>query len=265
MYLTAEQLEQFHREGYLCLPDLFSPEEVAILRREADRLYALDREEIQREKDGITPRTVFAAHTFSDTFDKVARHPRLIEPAMQMLGGEVYIHQFKVNAKAAFDGDVWQWHQDYGTWKRDDDMPNALGMNVAVFLDEVTAVNGPLMFIPGSHTDGVIEAGHDLSTTSYPLWTIDNETIARLADAGGIVAPTGKPGTGLFFHCNLVHGSPPNMTPWGRTIVYVSANRVDNAIRRFKRPAYIAHRDFTPITPLADDCLSAGSALRASA
>jgi ectoine hydroxylase len=30
---------------------------------------------------------------------------------------------------------------------------------------------------------------------------------------------------------------------------------VNNHIRRFKRPEYIAHRDFTPIESLPDDCL----------
>jgi ectoine hydroxylase len=30
---------------------------------------------------------------------------------------------------------------------------------------------------------------------------------------------------------------------------------VSNHIRRFKRPEYIAHRDFTPIECLPDDCL----------
>jgi ectoine hydroxylase len=32
---------------------------------------------------------------------------------------------------------------------------------------------------------------------------------------------------------------------------------VSNHIRRFKRPAYIAHRDFAPIRCLPDDCLVA--------
>ena len=66
------------------------------------------------------------------------------------------MHQYKVNAKAAFDGEVWQWHQDYGTWARDDGMPEPRAMNIAVFLDEVSAINGPLMFIPGSHREGVL-------------------------------------------------------------------------------------------------------------
>jgi ectoine hydroxylase len=37
--------------------------------------------------------------------------------------------------------------------------------------------------------------------------------------------------------------------------VYLSLCAVSNHIRRFKRPGYIAHRDFTPIRALPDDCL----------
>ena len=104
------------------------------------------------------------------------------------------MHQFKINGKMAFDGDVWQWHQDYGTWKNDDLMPEARAMNVAIFLDEVNEFNGPLMFIPGSHKLGVLDAAHDVTTTSYPLWTIDHDTIAKLVERGGIVAPKGPRG-----------------------------------------------------------------------
>jgi ectoine hydroxylase len=59
----------------------------------------------------------------------------------------------------------------------------------------------------------------------------------------------------LLFHGNLVHASGSNMTPWSRWILYLSLNRCDNAIRRFKRATWIANRDFTPIEMLPDDCL----------
>jgi ectoine hydroxylase len=255
MELTSERVEQFQRDGYLFLPEAFSPAEAAMLRREADRVYDLDRQEVWRESSGA-PRTAFAAQTYSEPFRRLGLHPRLVNPVVQLLGGPVYLHQYKVNAKAAFDGEVWQWHQDYGTWQRDDDMPEPLAMNVAVFLDEVTAANGPLLFIPGSHREGVYEAGHDLATTSYPLWTLDRATITALAERGGIVAPVGPPGSMLLFHGCLVHASPPNISPFGRVIVYLSLCRVDNHIRRFQRAEWIAHRDFTPIEPLADDCLT---------
>ena len=54
-------------------------------------------------------------------------------------------------------------------------------MNIAVFLDEVMPINGALMLIPKSHRQGVLAAGHDTLTTSYPLWTLDKETVTRLA------------------------------------------------------------------------------------
>ena len=253
--LTNDELARFDDEGYLFFPGRFTPAEAALLKQAADDVYATDREEVWRESSGAA-RTAFAAHTYHEAHRRLGRHPRLVEPVMQLLNGPVYMHQYKINAKAAFDGDVWQWHQDYGTWKRDDGMPEPLAMNVAVFLDDVTAANGPLLFIPGSHVQGVFDAGHDLETTSYPLWTLDRAKVSELAERGGCVAPTGPAGSVLLFSSLLVHASPPNISPLDRTIVYLSLCQVDNHIREFKRPHWIAHRDFTPIEPLADDCLT---------
>ena len=260
MKLSAQQLRQFDEDGYLFFPNRFSEEEIALMRSEAERILHLDRQEIWREKSGA-PRTAFAAHTFNDVFRLLAHHPRLVEPLQQVFGEPVYVHQFKLNAKAAFEGDVWQWHQDYGTWARDDGMPEPRAMNIAVFLDEVYPFNGALMLIPKSHKHGTLEAGHDKATTSYPLWTLDQETVTRLCreaespDRPGIVAPTGKSGSVLMFHGNLVHASAPNITPYPRKIIYLTLCAVSNHITKFTRSEWIAHRDFTPIVPEADDAL----------
>jgi ectoine hydroxylase len=119
----------------------------------------------------------------------------------------------------------------------------------------VNEFNGPLMFIPGSHQQGMLEAKHDTSTTSYPLWTINHDTIRQMVAKGGIVAPKGPAGSMILFHGCLVHASGSNLSPWNRVSVYLSLCAVSNHIRRFKRPGYIAHRDFTPIQCLPDDCL----------
>ena len=256
MKFSKGQIEQFNETGYLMLPNLFTSQEAGILRRAAAEVYALDRKEVVREKDGATPRTAFAAHCYHEAFRRLGRHPRLVEPVRHLLGGQVYMHQYKVNAKAAFDGDVWQWHQDYGTWSRDDLMPEARAMNIALFVDDVSEFNGPLWIIPNSHRDGVYKAGHDLQTTSYPLWTLDKSTVTELAERGGIYSAKGDAGSVLMFHSNIVHASSPNLSPWSRTIVYLSLCHVENHIRRFKRPEWIAHRDFAPIETLSDDCLT---------
>jgi ectoine hydroxylase len=171
-----EQLAQFDRDGYLFFPGLFAPDEVRHAdRRRARALYARREAYNVREKGSDAVRTNFAAHMYSEPFARLGRHPRMIEPVQQLFGEKLYMHQFKINGKMAFEGDVWQWHQDYGTWKNDDLMPTERAMNVAIFLDDVNEFNGPLMFIPGSHKQGRGRRRHDLTTTSYPLWTVDHD------------------------------------------------------------------------------------------
>jgi ectoine hydroxylase len=169
MKLTAQQVAQFDRDGYLFFPSLFTPAEIGVLTEEVPRLYAMPPPR-ERSREGQR----CGAHEFRrphvlEAFREDSRAIRAWSiPVVQIFGEKVYMHQFKINGKAAFDGDVWQWHQDYGTWKNDDLMPEARAMNVAIFLDEVNEFNGPLMFIPGSHKQGALPAGHDTSTTSYP-------------------------------------------------------------------------------------------------
>ncbi len=64
MKLTQQQIDDFNREGWLFLPELFSPEEVALLAQEAVGIYDNDRPEVWREKSGA-PRTAFAAHLYT--------------------------------------------------------------------------------------------------------------------------------------------------------------------------------------------------------
>ena len=261
MNITKEQKEVFDKEGYLFFPSIFSQKEVQNLLHAVPELYKIREEYNYREKGNDAVRTNFAAHLYSMPFAKLARHPRMIRPVEELLQEKLYMHQFKINGKMAFEGDVWQWHQDYGTWFNDDLMPSARAMNVAIFLDEVTEFNGPLLFIPGSHKKGIIKAKHDLTTTSYPLWTIDNDLIRQLVDRaggrkGGIVSPQGPAGSMIIFHSCLVHASSNNLSPFNRISVYLSLCAVSNHIRRFKRKEYIAHRDFTPIECLPDDWLT---------
>src|SRR3712207_8150963 len=94
-------------------------------------------------------------------------------------------------------------------------------------------------------------------STLFPYTTLFRSEAEPAGGGPGIVAPTGKPGSVLMFHGNLVHASPPNMTPYPRKIVYLTLCAVSNHITKFTRPEFIAHRDFTPITPVADDALLA--------
>ena len=255
MRLRDSEIERFREDGFLILPARFSSAEVEALRAELPRIFAERRPENFREKESDAVRTAMGLHLRSEVCARAVRHPRLVEPARQILGEDLYIQQVKVNAKEAFSGDVWQWHYDFATHHREDGVPEPLALNLHILLDEVNEFNGPLVFIRGSHRRGVARATLDTETTSYPLWVVDDETVAELVAEGGLVSAKGPPGTVLIFGDALVHSSSLNMSPWPRTIFSLILNPVSNALTGFRRPDHQHHRDLTPVVPLADDCL----------
>jgi ectoine hydroxylase len=257
MKLSETQLQGFSEDGFVVIPELFSMEEIALMRSQLSLLFSERCAENFREKDSGVVRTAMGLHVRNEVFARVVRHPRLLEPAMQLLDEDIYIQQVKVNAKEAFSGEVWQWHYDFATHHGEDGVPKPLALNLHIFLDDVNEFNGPLTFIRGSHKYGPAPTSLDTVTTSYPLWTVDKETVKALVAKGGLFAAKGLAGTALIFGDTLVHGSSINLSPWPRRIFSLIVNPVSNALTRYKRPEHQHHRDLTPVTPLADDCLLA--------
>jgi ectoine hydroxylase len=264
MKLTSDQLRRFTADGFLYVSGLFRPDEIAALKARLPALLCQDGQETLRERGSDAVRSLIAPHLRDDIYRRLSQHPRLVEPARQILGGEVYPHQFKINAKEALDGEIWHWHQDYRTWYEDDGMPEPEVVTAAIFLDEVTEFNGPMMFIPGSHVNGRIDSDQGFERVpDYGRLSADaigspyrKETLNSIIRDKGIVAPKGPAGSTIFFHGCTVHGSAPNMSPWDRAMVFSSLNRVENHIRKPTRPDFLALQDFTPLVSLSDDCLT---------
>jgi len=266
MYVSNEQIQEYRRDGYLLLPALFSRGEVQAMKDELPAVFAEDSPARVMERESGVVRSVYASHRTYEIFARLVRDPRLLVPAQRMLEDEVYVHQFKINAKLAFQGEVWEWHQDYIFWRNEDGMPTANVVTVALFLDEVNEFNGPLLFVPGSQRGGVIEPrGRKEADQGEESWkadvaaalsyTVQQDTLAELVSEGGIVAPKGPAGSVLFFDGNVVHGSAPNMSPFDRMLALVTYNAVGNAPppREKPRPDFLCSRDFTPVTPLESD------------
>src|SRR5258706_10058043 len=72
---------------------------------------------------------------------------------------------------------------------------------------------------------------------------------------GGARPLAGPAGTVVFFHALLVHGSAPNTSPRPRPLFYVVYNPVTNTRIAARRARHHCSTDFTPVEPLADDCL----------
>ena len=258
MKLNGTQIAEFEERGYLFFPNLLDAKEVAALQSTLPEIMNRPGPEVIRETgDPTVARLVFGAHVFSEPFRRLSLRPNLLHPVRQLLGDEVYLHQSRLNPKQGFGhGAAWDWHQDYPPWHAIDGMPEPKAMNYAVFLDDVNEFNGPIAFIPSSHRQGELASEAEVLPGITPLYTMNTETIATLAEANGIVSPKGPAGSAVFFDSCMAHTSTPNISPWPRNIVYLTCNRTDNFIRTPTRPHYYAGNDFEAISPLPDDCLS---------
>jgi ectoine hydroxylase len=265
MVLSEEAVAAYRRDGFFVarafVPvsalDRLLSETPAILARESPRQIL--------ERDGRTVRSVYGPHQTSPVVAEFGRLPALAGAAMDLIGEGVYIHQSKINVKASFTGDQWEWHQDYIYWLRDDGIRAPNLVNAAVFLDEVTQFNGPLTLIPGSHTRGVLAVdekdGQPAGYEEAPGWVstltadekygVREEVIEELARAGGMVSPMGPAGTVLFFHPNILHASVRNISPYSRRTLIVVYNGVSNPATNTAspRPEFLAARDFAPVVP----------------
>jgi ectoine hydroxylase-related dioxygenase (phytanoyl-CoA dioxygenase family) len=277
MQLSQQQLESYQKNGFLILENYFSHTELDIIRAELPQLFAEDTPRRILERSGAV-RSIFAPHTTNKVFEYLARLPRLVEPVKQILGSEVYIHQYKVNAKVALEGDQWEWHQDFLYWHKEDNMPIDRVLSAVLFLQDVNDFNGPMLVIPNSHKKGMIDlmphenfrsresTQNDISQNK-PDWIstltadlkykIDKDTLAKLVEENNIFAVKGSAGFVLLFHGSLLHASAGNLSPWDRFSVFITYNSIENTLGEVEnpRPEFIAHRDFKPVKSLSDSAL----------
>lgn len=264
--LTAEQIEQFDRDGYLVLENVFSEDEMAALQSETGRLLGdpggLKDETVIAEPGSREVRSIFEIHGQSALMGRLAADERLAGVASYLLDDQVYIHQSRLNYKPGFQGKEFYWHSDFETWHAEDGMPRMRALSMSVLLAENTPNNGPLMVIPGSQQVYVTCVGetpddhykHSLRKQEYGV--PDDDSLAELAHRHGIVAPTGKPGTVVVFDCNVMHGSNGNITPFPRSNAFFVFNAVSNRLTdpfaaSRPRPDFIAARDVRPIEPVS--------------
>jgi len=264
--LGPELVEQYRRDGYVLLPPDFLPGNVLdVVASVMPDAMAQDTPARILERDGTTVRTVYGLHQTQPAIAELTRLPALLGAVRQLIGDDVYVHQSKVNIKAPFAGDQWEWHQDYIYWLQGDGIQKPDLVNVAVFLDEVTEFNGPLTFVPGSHTGGVLGGttvdGMPVGYEDAPAWVatltaneqfqVSPSVIEDLARSNGLVSPKGPAGSVLMFHPNILHSSAANISPFRRAMLMFVYNGVGNSPHAVAepRPAFLADPDAVALQP----------------
>ena len=267
-----EALTRYEADGYVVIPQLFTADEVAEIKKVLAIEVATSKNVI-RENGNL--RSLYDVHILptNHTLRRLTNEQRLVELAERIVGGAVYIHQTRVNFNFPMTGQGFGWHSDFETWHTEDGMANMHALSCSVLLDRVDATNGATMFVPGSHrhflpSEAESKVGmHKEKLGNYALERSPSRADmlrlvaeAELRRGRGIVFGEGDPGDVICFDCNVIHGTNRNMSPFDRTIVFIVYNAVSNAIRApFSpvppRPEHFATRDprfhGVPITPLS--------------
>ena len=262
--LAPEALAAYAEQGFHLAPRLFSESEAAELLAEATRLATAatgPAPGVVIEPGGQAVRSLFQLHETSPAFKAVAHDPRLLGVARQVLGGEVYVHQSRINFKPALDGKEFFWHSDFETWHVEDGMPRMRAVSVSLSLTPSTEFNGPLLLVPGSHNTFIRCVGstpdnhHEKSLRKQEYGVPAGAALAMLVERGGMVAAKGPAGTAVFFECNTMHGSAGNLSPFPRINFFIVYNSVANClVKPFggmpPRPGFLAERNPTPLIPV---------------
>ncbi|MGM1018570.1 MAG: ectoine hydroxylase [Actinomycetota bacterium] len=260
---SASELTTHEARGFSVLDDFISADEVSQYSDELDRLSndpaLVGDPRLITERTTGAVRSVFEVESLSQKIADLARSPRVLDRARQLLGSDVYLHQTRINFMPSFTGTGFYWHSDFETWHAEDGMPTPRAVSLSIALTDNYPFNGGLMVMPGSHKTFVPAVGatpddnHKESLKAQEAGVPSHADITKLAEEHGIDQFTGAAGSALWFDSNIMHGSGSNITPYARSNVFMVFNSVENTLvdpyaARSPRPTHIASRDFTPLS-----------------
>ncbi|MDG1208743.1 MAG: phytanoyl-CoA dioxygenase family protein [Paracoccaceae bacterium] len=251
--LTTDQIEQFQRNGAIVAENAVTPEQLDALRHEFETWVEESRSEHaaygqicdgrprfdledDHAPDRPSLRRVASPTDISATYAAIAFDSAMTDMAADLVGPNVRFHHAKVNSKLPRTKTVVKWHQDFPF----DPHSNDDTLTALLFLDDVTAENGPLMIAPGSHK------GPLLSHYQNGVFTgaIDDEASAEFEAQA--VPCTGPAGAVCLMHSRVAHASTANNSDAPRTLYIVT----------------YAAADAAPLSPIAVPSPDAGRILR---
>lgn len=260
--LTREQSEQFERDGYLVLTDVFSAHELDELRAAAERTSKTCAGkypgQLITEAGTEQLRTLFGVHQIDGLLADTAANPRVLDVVQYLLDDQVYIHQSRLNFKSPQYGSGFEWHSDFETWHAEDGMPGMRAISATVLLTDEVSADGSLKFMPKSHRTFVACPGETPQADFHEAFKAQRAGkppalfLDLLEEVGGIEEVVAPAGSVLLFDCNVMHGAGKNTSDFLRANLYYVYNAVSNALGRpyggtAPRPEFLASRSVVPL------------------
>lgn len=243
-HITDAQVQDFQRDGYLLIPELYNTEEMELLLKVAKA--DMDKTEDVGgpvDADGRVSKLWLTSDIErEDVYNAICHGHRLVEAMERLMDDEVYLYHYKMMVKEPRVGGAWEWHQDYGYWYNNGCLyPDMASCMIAV--DRAYQGNGCLQVLRGSHKLGRIEHGKTGTQTGA-----DAERVELAKQHLDHVYCEMKPGSALFFHANLLHASAPNDSPDPRWALICCYNTRHNPCE--DRPG---HPSYRPLEKWDDD------------
>lgn len=227
--LTPAQRLQFMRDGFLVLDNYVPDHWLARLRDAAAELVDRSRSVTQSDKVFVldeghsadTPRLhrVSSPQDHHPVMWEFMRDAVMTDLVSDVVGPDVKFHHAKLNIKSGQSKRGFDWHQDIPAWPHTDYSP----VTVGVYINGCRPDQGPLSFLPGTHTGPLHSMYNDRREF---VVSIRDDELAWVTD-DMVVRPTGGPGTTILLNCRTIHGSSPNRSPDPRLLllpVYSSAD-----------------------------------------
>lgn len=196
--LTAEEVDQYHEQGYFLYGAVVAPEEIPILQAEAMRLWESSRKNFDSEASWNQNALLNGVHKESGLIRDIMYRSPLVDVMTQVIGANIKAASNQLVFKSPGDERPYDWHQDNGFGPLEPDTTISCWMA----LDDIHEQNGCLWIIPGSHKDGRLEHRAER----------DRERIAVVEDEEKAIPVLLKAGECIFFHGDLLHKSKGNST-----------------------------------------------------
>lgn len=220
--LSYAEVQQFDRDGYVLVPELFSAAEVQTMLRTIEADQKISNAVGVPDASGKKARLAIWHELRNDVWAAASTCPRIVNNVRVLLREEIAFFHGKVMLKEARSGGAWEWHQDYGYWYDQGFVfPHLLSAFVA--LDPATVENGCLNVLRGSHQLGRLSHAQVGSQTGA-----DPQRMPAIEKLFERVAVQMTPGSVLFFHCNLLHTSAPNLSDHHRRSFIMCYNALGN-------------------------------------
>jgi len=221
--LTAAQVADFKRDGYVVARGFFDQEQMDHLHRIAKGGFDIENSYAAIDPEGKSSRLLLRNDLPEDIYSAFVRSERMVDSVELLLGDEAYHFHHKLMLKEPRVGGAWPWHQDYGYWydKNSCLFPTMLSAMIAV--DKASIDNGCLQVLKGSHLCGRLDhvpAGGQLGA--------DPERVDHLKDRLELVNLELDPGDTAFFDCNLLHASQANTSERARWTLICCFNARSN-------------------------------------